>query len=601
MTRDAPIPLFLWACAALVVHAVGGGGAKRVVEVEEDHARQRAEIREMVRGVQREFGVIELEIPKDADKKKDEDPEKVEVEPLTFLEVFRDSLLDSALLAAGLESDSKKEEPLAEAEKPKPEPPKPAEELAAKPDPAEEKPPEEKKEEDKPKDLVKPAELVIVKDNRISIRQITEKDQPDNPNAPRLADQAAHVLEETQSKDRSTDQVSKNPSPGSNQRGPENQEGNGEQHKIAQAEEKPGEDKRAPGESSPHSRDHQHNEPTPPAQASANQGGGAGRPGASSPGGAAANDASPSRAVVGAPGGRGPFAPDTFNSENGFSEEIPEEAPGGDGVSNTPGQMLAARPGVFVPIAPKSLGLGVKGGPGGPLNLSWQGFVKAVGEEQLDKQRAAIGKSIRSQRPGQFDTNKFARWLPDIENYDPSVKLGDSTQLNAAHSPFASYLSTIHNAIHPVFAEEFLPSLNKLGKAHELNEELVAHVEIILTKDEGKVVRMGITKNSGSTVFDAAALEAIDRKQPFGAAPAGIESADGHVYLHWEFHRDPVDACSTRNATPLKVLHPKPIVKNLPSKKPLLKPLKPGEAPDASGPLVPMRKPTGAAKPTKSK
>jgi len=25
---------------------------------------------------------------------------------------------------------------------------------------------------------------------------------------------------------------------------------------------------------------------------------------------------------------------------------------------------------------------------------------------------------------------------------------------------------------------------------------------------------------------------------------------DGNVYLHWEFHRDPYDACSTRNARP---------------------------------------------------
>jgi len=417
-------------------------------------------------------------------------------------------------------------------------------------------------------------------------------------------------LEETQAKDRSTDQVTKEPSPGANSRGPQNQEGNGTQHRIAQAEEKEGDPKRAPGENAAKAKETSHNQPTPPAPATAAQGGGAGKPGAASPGGQQNSQQQPSQAMAGAPGGRGPNAPELSTSDNGFSEEIPEAAPGGNGVSALPGAMRPSMPGVFVPFAPKSLGLGVKGGPGGPLNLSWQGFVKAVGEEELEKQRAAIGASIRSQRPGSnMDTTKFARWLPDIENYDPAVKLGNRTALNAAHSPFASYLSSIHNAIHPVFAEEFLPSLNRLGKTHELNEELVTHVEIILSKDEGRVVRMGVTKNSGNTTFDAAALEAIDRRQPFGPAPAGIESPDGNVYLHWEFHRDPVDACSTRNATPIQVKDPKPIVSNLPKKKLKLKPIKPGaegsgkgEGSDKEGaePKAPPAKP-GPLRPTRSK
>ena len=73
------------------------------------------------------------------------------------------------------------------------------------------------------------------------------------------------------------------------------------------------------------------------------------------------------------------------------------------------------------------------------------------------------------------------------------------------------------------------------------------------------MLRRGVTKQSGSTVFDAAALDAIDRAAPFGAAPEAIVSSDGNVYLHWEFHRDPVDACSTRNAHPFLVKDPKPL------------------------------------------
>ena len=61
---------------------------------------------------------------------------------------------------------------------------------------------------------------------------------------------------------------------------------------------------------------------------------------------------------------------------------------------------------------------------------------------------------------------------------------------------------------------------------------------------------MGIVKTSGITAFDIAALDSVDRAQPFGPAPSAIVSADGNVYLHWEFHRDEVYACSTMNARP---------------------------------------------------
>ena len=61
---------------------------------------------------------------------------------------------------------------------------------------------------------------------------------------------------------------------------------------------------------------------------------------------------------------------------------------------------------------------------------------------------------------------------------------------------------------------------------------------------------MGIVKTSGITAFDIAALDAVDRAQPFGPAPSAIVSADGNVYLHWEFHRDEVFACSTMDARP---------------------------------------------------
>jgi len=69
---------------------------------------------------------------------------------------------------------------------------------------------------------------------------------------------------------------------------------------------------------------------------------------------------------------------------------------------------------------------------------------------------------------------------------------------------------------------------------------------------------MGVVKTSGITAFDVAALDAVDRAQPFGPAPNAIVSPDGNVYLHWEFHRDEVYACSTMGARPFLLNVPAP-------------------------------------------
>ena len=55
-------------------------------------------------------------------------------------------------------------------------------------------------------------------------------------------------------------------------------------------------------------------------------------------------------------------------------------------------------------------------------------------------------------------------------------------------------------------------------------------------------------------MFDVAALDSVDRAQPFGPAPPAIVSPGGFVYLHWEFHRDIVYACSTQGARPMILL-----------------------------------------------
>lgn len=79
----------------------------------------------------------------------------------------------------------------------------------------------------------------------------------------------------------------------------------------------------------------------------------------------------------------------------------------------------------------------------------------------------------------------------------------------------------------------------------------------MLTRD-GHIQQMGVVRSSGLTAFDVAALDSLDRAQPFGRAPDAIVSADGLVYLQWEFHRDELQACSTMGARPYVLSGPLP-------------------------------------------
>jgi TonB family protein len=189
-------------------------------------------------------------------------------------------------------------------------------------------------------------------------------------------------------------------------------------------------------------------------------------------------------------------------------------------------------------------------------NLDPGQIASIVGADNLRKLREADGERRKSEHRGSWIASNFERWRSAIENYVSSVKPGNQTALNTAAVPFASYLNGMHNRIHPIFADSFLESLDSLPANHPMNDQhLVTRLEIVLTK-EGRLKKMGIVKTSGITAFDIAALDAVDRAQPFGPAPNAIVSPDGNVYLHWEFHRDEVYACSTMGARPFVLSAP---------------------------------------------
>lgn len=568
MSRDAQIPILLWITAAIVVHMAGGEGAATVSRVYQDRANLRAIVHN-VRSTFSKQGNDTIEVLAITEPT----PPEEQVEPP------KDTADGDQTDVDRMDADPSEKH---DAVKPKKAPEKKAEEKKP-----EEKKPEEQKKPEPEKVVVVPPVVAppppppppMAPDHRLAIRQHADPNQADNPNANRIADEANHVAEETMAKIRAHDQDAQSPQIGSKQlsKGPDDKEGNADDDKEADSEQHQGDKDHAPGESDKKSTSAEHDAPKPPSDAKIAQRAEApSTPGDGARGTGGKN--TPNAPVPPAPreGGAGPSSPEVIAGTNGGYTVDPAN-PGGDGKGKTASRKRAG----VAYQSPVNIG-GFGYGKGGPLNLAQPTFEKAIGEKQLQAERMADGAARLSRHRGSAPQNKFGEYKAAIENYDPSVKPGNQTALNAARSVFATYLNTIHNRIHPIFADEFLSSLDAASKSNVMNKpDLWTRVEIVLSKDQGKIVRFGIVKPSGVTAFDIVALNSIKRAEPFGKAPDAIVSPDGNVYLHWEFHRDPFDACSTRNARPFLIAGSAASVSPVPGKSG-----KAGSTPSSDAPRV---------------
>jgi hypothetical protein len=548
MRREASIPIFLWAATAILAHLIWSGGVDqgaRLIEERLDIGRFAAGIRSHVKSSiapPLEIAIDDGTSPDEA--KPDEQKPEQDVEDNDAKDEVAPEL--------------PKDEP-----KPKPE---------TKKDP-QEKPPEEKKVEEKkpeqpkadqplpPVPAAEPKPIPKLElPNKIAVKQhVEDENQKDNPDAAHIADKANHVAEETRARITSTDQNDQKPTPGAAPSGPKEDPGNAEETKIRQDMDQPGLRAMAPGGT------HDATAERATAAAPAPKVGAAGAAAPGAPGSQVAKPPAPAPAesqdrnqVAKAATPENPGSPEVVASNDGsFAVKRPEAA--------TPEQRAQKAKKKLPPRRPRSileaLGLGAAGrtANGVALNLTPNMATEAVGSNEMSRLVRADGERRRSQHRGSWATPSFERYRSAIENYVPSVKPGNQTALNTAAVPFASYLNQIHSRIHPIFADTFLDSLDRLPASHPMNDRnLVTALEIVVDREEGRLVRRGVTRTSGITAFDVSAIAAVDRAAPFGAPPAEIVSPDGNVYLHWEFRRDDM-ACSTLFAHPyiLKV-QPKP-------------------------------------------
>ena len=528
-SRDAAIPFFLWIAMAVLFHLSSRRGVEQVMDVVEEQRSLRQFAAKVRREVRLETRPVEIAlINPTAEPTPPEQPPEV-VPPKTKKKKT--------------EQPEEKKAEETKPEEPKPEEKKPEEKLA-------EKKPDEKKDLDAKQaeaQKKKPPELILPPKRSIAVRQhYKDPNQADNKDAEFLGDKNNKVEEQSQAKITSTDQDEEHPEPGQKHAGAEKEPGNADESRVASSEGTEDQGSALP----PDAVKQPVQPPTNPDVA-----------------------APPPQPLANGPRGVQPPPP-----TNNPLEDKPNLPPAPQIAAGDQGEPFFTPAPNSTPAPPKkrlppppqknkySYGMGLGAGPQTPgginLNLSFNQAQAVVGKEQLEKDRRVDALRLRSKHRGSWAMVGLSRWKSAIENYVPHVKPGNTTALNTRASPFATYLNSMHQRIHVIFADEFLPSLDQRPKSDPLNNfEMHTELEMIINQTEGAVITMGVIRTSGVTAFDINALEAVSKASPFGKPPAEIVSPDGNVYVHWEFYRNPDYACSTYFARPI-------ILKEAPAQKP---------------------------------
>jgi hypothetical protein len=165
---------------------------------------------------------------------------------------------------------------------------------------------------------------------------------------------------------------------------------------------------------------------------------------------------------------------------------------------------------------------------------------------------ASLGLLLGSCSPhGEPTTARQNGSLPQgVFDYHATPLPGELRPIGAAAPAFARYLNDVHRRVHPIFADMFLTLADRRPANDPLqNQSLAATVELVIDGRNGRIVRLGIVRTSGLTMFDGGAIVSINQAAPFGVAPAEIRSPDGNVHLEWELRRDQL-ACSTLGMHP---------------------------------------------------
>ena len=192
-----------------------------------------------------------------------------------------------------------------------------------------------------------------------------------------------------------------------------------------------------------------------------------------------------------------------------------------------------------------------KGGSNVKLTLDHHAYDNIEGFATAQKERREAALAQQSHVRGHYDKylDGVQALRSAMENFIPEVKVGNQAELGTRKNPFASYIYRVHTQIHKIFTFGFLQDQEmRAGRGPFDDPSLWTKLEIALNSD-GTLFKVGVVRSSGNMAFDAVAIDSVRSAAPFPEPPSVIRSANGKVYLDWQFHRNE-EACGTMNVEP---------------------------------------------------
>jgi protein TonB len=121
--------------------------------------------------------------------------------------------------------------------------------------------------------------------------------------------------------------------------------------------------------------------------------------------------------------------------------------------------------------------------------------------------------------------------------YVKGFKAGEQTMLNTREFVFYGYFQRIRQRLDRAWEKSLRERLAKyFYRGRQLASETDYMTQLLVSLDkEGRITKVQIIGNSGTTELDEAATKAFNDAGPFPNPPSGLVDPKGQVFVRWDF------------------------------------------------------------------
>ncbi len=164
-------------------------------------------------------------------------------------------------------------------------------------------------------------------------------------------------------------------------------------------------------------------------------------------------------------------------------------------------------------------------------------YQEVFGDRDREERSLVAAQARANSLAGDHDL-AWERTRQALENHDVQVTPGTEVSLNTRADEYAEYIHYLHNKIHERWWDRLRQWELYAGPGDPVSDlSLVVRLEYGISSD-GDVERVSIADGSGSTMFDAPAINLLWEIGPHRPPPPGMIGSDGNAYISWSFHRD---------------------------------------------------------------